>query len=212
MNNKALFSIVLIIFSCCSQENRLNQSEINSINIADSIAIELNNKAISLMSDASHGYDSLSSILYDSALVYLDQAIEIDSLYLLAYTNKSQVLRRKGELEGALEVLKKVETKKQDFAEVITAQGFILEKMGKLELAKLKYKEALEVYEKRLEMNPKNDKVQSDIAFLYIFFEDKSSALDKILQLIIENPTSEQLKIMESVIKDFDKEKFIEEF
>lgn len=75
------------------------------------------------MIDTAHDYDSLSIKLYDSALVYLDKAIEYDSLHFFSYTNKAQVLRNKGDLRRALEVLKNEETIKQDFAEIITAQG-----------------------------------------------------------------------------------------
>jgi tetratricopeptide (TPR) repeat protein len=212
MKKSVLFIIVLIIVSCNDREKKSNQNEISNSYKADSLAIELNNKAISLISDAAHMYDSLSIILYDSAIVFLDRAIEIDSLYLLAYTNKAQVLQRKGSLEEALKVLKQVETRKPDFAEVITAQGFILEKIGRMELADRKYRQALKAYEERLDKNPMNDKVQSDISFLYIFLEDKKAAMDEIQKLIVENPNSEQLKMMESVIKDFDREKFIEEY
>ena len=81
-----------------------------------------------------------------------------------------------------------------------------------MELADRKYRQALKAYEERLDKNPMNDKVQSDISFLYIFLEDKKAAMDEIQKLIVENPNSEQLKMMESVIKDFDREKFIEEY
>ena len=212
MRKYALFFIVLVIASCSDREKRSNQSESSNSYKPDSLALELNNKAVKLMGDAAHTYDSLSGMLYDSAIVYLDQAIEIDSLYLLAYTNKAQALQRKGSLEEAQQVLKQVETIKPDIAEVITAQGFILEKMGRMELAEQKYGQALTAYEERLKKNPKNDKVQSDIAFLYIFLEDQNAALDEIRNSILENPESEQLKMMERVIKDFDREKFIKEY
>src|SRR5690606_8047859 len=105
-----------------------------------------------------------------------------------------------------------VEIIKPDFAEVLMGQGFLLEKMGKMELAEQKYRQALKAYEKRLEDDPESDKVRSDIAFLYIFLEDKNRALDEIRDLIIKNPESEQLRMIEGVIKDFDRKKFIAEY
>jgi tetratricopeptide (TPR) repeat protein len=212
MRKYALFFIILIIASCNDHEKKSDQSESNISNSPDSLAIELNNKAVKLMGDAAHTYDSLSGILYDSAIVYLEQAIAIDSLYLLAYTNKAQALRRKGFLEESLQVLEQAENIKPDFAEVISAQGFLLEKMGKIELANLKYDQAHKAYEERLEKNPKNDKVKSEIAFLYIFLKSKNLALDEIRNLILENPDSEQLKNMERIINNFDRKKFIEEY
>ena len=212
MRKYALFFIVLVIASCSDREQKSNQSESSISYKPDSAALALNNKAVKLMGDAAHTYDSLSGMLYDSAIMYLDRAIDIDSLYLLAYTNKAQALQRKGSFEESLQVLRQVETIKPDFAEVITAQGFILEKMGRMEFADQKYEQALKAYQERLKKDPKNDKVQSDIAFLYIFLEDKNAALDEIRNSVLENPGSEQLKMMERVIKDFDRKKFIEEY
>jgi len=212
MSKRALFLIVLIIASCNDREKRSQQSASVTEYKPDSTALRLNNKASRLIGNAAHTYDSLKAQLYDSAIIYLNSAIEIDCLYLLAYTNKAQALQRKGSLEEALEVLNQVEIIKPDFAEVLMGQGFLLEKMGKMELAEQKYRQALKAYEKRLEDDPESDKVRSDIAFLYIFLEDKNRALDEIRDLIIKNPESEQLRMIEGVIKDFDRKKFIAEY
>jgi tetratricopeptide (TPR) repeat protein len=212
MNSRASYLIALLVISCVDSDKKSDHAESIFMFKPDSTALKLNNRAVLLMSDAAHTYDTLKSALYDSAITYLNEAIEIDSLYLLAYTNKAQALQRKGSLKEALEVLNQVEAIKPDFAEVIMGQAFILEKMSKMELADQKYRQALKAFEKRLEDDPKNDKVQSDIAFLYIFLEDKNAALDEIRNLILENPESEQLKMMEGLIKNFDRKKFIEEY
>jgi tetratricopeptide (TPR) repeat protein len=212
-DNLLILVVMLFIITSCTKHEKRPQQEENILTYkADSNAVALNNKAINLMSQAWPGNDSLSNIIYDSALRYLDQAIKIDSLYILAYTNKAQALQRKGSFEEALEVLNKVEIIKPGFAEVVMGQGFILEKMGEIKLAQQKYWQALKLYEKRLESDPGNDKAQSDIAFLYLFLEDKNKAIDEIQNLILENPESKQLKMMEGVIKNFDRKKFIEEY
>lgn len=212
MNKQALFLIVLIIASCSDREKKSHQDASVIGYKPDSTALKLSNEASRLIGDAGYTYDSLKTQLYDSAIIYLNQAIEIDSLYLLAYVNKAQALQRKGSLEEALQVLNDVEAIKPSFAEVIMGQAFILEKMGKMELADQKYRQALEAFKKRLEDDPESDKVQSDIAFLYIFLEDKNAALDEIRDLILKNPESEQLKMMEGLIKNFDRKKFIEQY
>lgn len=213
MSKHFLLILIIIGASCSDREKKNQQSESIITYKPDSIALRLNNKAAKLMGKiSSFNGDSVNNLLYDSAIIYLDQAIEIDSLYLFAYTNKAQALQRKGSLEEALEVLNEVETIKPDFAELIMGQAFLLEKMNKMELADQKYRQALKAFERRLKNDPKNDKVQSDIAFLYIFLEDKNAALDEIRDLILRNPESEQLKIMEELIKDFDRKKFIEEY
>lgn len=215
MSKQALFLLMLLIIgpSCSDREKKNQQSESILTYKPDSIALRLNNKAAKLMGKvSSFNGDSVNNLLCDSAIIYLEQAIEIDSLYLFAYTNKAQALQRKGSLEEALEVLNEVEIIKPDFAEVIMGQAFLLEKMNKMELADQKYRKALKAFEKRLKDDPRSDKVQSDIAFLYIFLEDKNAALDEIRNSILENPESEQLKMMERVIKDFDRKNFIEEY
>lgn len=212
MSRRTLFLIVLLVAACAESEKKSDHGESIITYKPDSTALKLNNRAVQLIGDAAHTYDTLKDVLYDSAITYLNQAIEIDSLYLLAYTNKAQALQRKGSLEEALEVLNQVEIIKPDFAEVLMGQGFLLEKMGKMELAEQKYRQAFEAYNKRLENDPENDKVQSNIAFVYIFLEDKDKAIGEIQSLILENPESEQLKMMEGLIKDFDRKKFIEQY
>jgi tetratricopeptide (TPR) repeat protein len=214
MNKLLLLLVLVVIASCSDRERKRQQGNSASTHQPDSNAVKLSNKAVKLIGMLSaFNDDSLNAILYDSALFYLDRSIETDSLYLMAYTNKAQVFQRRGSLEKALEVLRKVETMKPDFAEVIMGQGFILEKMGKIESANQKYWQALKAYEKRLEDNPSNSvKIQSDIALLYIFLEDQNRALDEIRNLILENPENEELKAMEGYIKNFDRKKFLEEY
>ena len=206
------FTLFLILMACGNPKEQSEQIDSLKIHQPDSNALRLNNKAARLIGDAGHSYDSLKGLLYDSAIAYLNQAIEIDSLYLLAYTNKAQALQRKGSLSQALEVLYKMEIIKPDLAEAIMGQGLILEKMGNTELANKKYSQALEAYAKRLENNPDNTRVQSDIAFLYIFLEDKDKAIDEIQNLILEHPDNEELKVIEGLIKNFERKKFIEEY
>lgn len=206
-----IFAASLVLFTCGNQKEKVNSIDSLKVHQPDSNALRLNNKAARLIGDAPHTYDSLKSSMYDSAIIYLDQAIEIDSLYVLAYINKTQALRGKGSLEQSLEVLFKVQILRPDLAEAIMAQGFILEKMGKLELANDKYGQALEAYEKRLASNPDDPRVQSDIAFLYIFLEDKNKAIDEIQNLTLEHPGNVELKETEKLIKNFDRNKFIEE-
>ncbi len=206
-------SILLIYFAIISCGNHEKQTlrDVDKY-LPDSSAVKLNNKAVKLIGKISSLEDSLNFILFDSAIIYLDQAIRIDSLYLMAYTNKSQLFRKMGLLEKSLEVLNTVQKIKPGFAEVIVGQGFLLEKLGKGDLAFEKYKQALEAYRIRLRDDPTNIKIQSDIAFIYIFLEDQNRGIDEIQNLILEYPDNQELKAMEVFIKGFDREKFIEEY
>jgi tetratricopeptide (TPR) repeat protein len=107
--------------------------------------------------------------------------------------------------------LKEIEFIRLDGA-VVTAQGFVLERMGEVELAEAKYKEALGIYERRLEDDPENEKIQSDIAFVHIFLENKGAALEEIQNSILNNPNSQQLKMAEEAIKNFDRKEFIDTY
>jgi tetratricopeptide (TPR) repeat protein len=91
-------------------------------------------------------------------------------------------------------------------------QGFLFEKMGRVKLANEKYKLVLSAYEKRLGDNPMSIKTRADIAFLYLFLEDRNRAIDEIQNLILENPKNEDLKATEELIKNFDRKRFIEEY
>ena len=204
--------VVLATVSCKERESRSPSDKSSVTYQPDSNAVRLNNSAVDLIGQVSLYNDSLNGVLYDSALAYLDKAIGIDSLYWNAYSNKVQVLLRQGQFGKSLEVLDELQSIKSDFAEAIMAQGFILEKMGRNEGAIDKYKQALDVYKKRLKNDPGNLWAQSDIAFLYLFLEDKNRAIDEIQNLILENPNDKRLKTMERVIKDFNREKFIAEY
>jgi len=66
MKNRFLFILVfLIVASCGKREKKSHQREIHQ---PDSNAVKLNNKAVEFIGDAIHGNDSLSDIMYDSAL------------------------------------------------------------------------------------------------------------------------------------------------
>jgi tetratricopeptide (TPR) repeat protein len=148
VNRRIWFLIAVFVTSCMERGKKSDHVDSIFEYKPDSIALVLNNRAVRLISDAAHTYDTLKNVMYDSAITYLNQAIEIDSLYLLAYTNKAQALQQKGSLKEALVVLNQVEGIKPDFAEVILAQGFLLEKMGKLERANEKYGQALNTMKK----------------------------------------------------------------
>jgi len=205
-----LMLLLLTIISCHKQDKNV----LATAHITDSIALKLNRDAIRHMHKISAvNNDSINNLIYDSSLTLLNHAIEIDSLFLTAYINKAQVLQRKKLYNEALEVLSKVQKIRPEMAEIIMGQGFILEKIGKPQLAEEKYKQSLRSYEKRLESDGTNEvNTKSDIAFLYIFLEDKNKAINEIQNLILENPSNEVLKGKEEIIRNFDRAKFIKEY
>lgn len=201
--------MIFLLFFGCSLKKELEQKIEHK---PDSIAVAFNSKAVNYLSKVIDVDDSLWNSYYDSSLVYLCKAIELDSLYLNAYTNKAQVLVKIGLLTEALETLSKAEKIRPNFAEVIMGQGFIFEKMGDLKEAQKKYKEALQAYSSRLEIDSLKDNTKMDIAFLYIFLEDKRRAIDEIHDLILSDPKNKMYYEFEDMIEGFDREKFIKEY
>ncbi|HEY9044500.1 MAG TPA: hypothetical protein VIN08_01330 [Ohtaekwangia sp.] len=212
MSKRAFILSVFILIACGDRDKTSNQTTRIEAYKPNSVALKLNNKASGLIGDAGHTYDSLKNQLYDSAIIYLDKAIEIDSLYVLAYINKAQALQRKGSFEKAIGVLSRVQRIKPDFPEILISQGFLLEKIGKIVSAEQQYNKALKAYEERLKSNPKDEKTKSDIAFLYVFLKDKNAALDEIRNYLLENPESAQLKTTERYINALDRKTFINEY
>ncbi len=203
--------LLLSALTCgCDQEN--NTEEVDDVYQPNPEALELNNKAVNFIGNAAHSYDSIKGSFYDSALIYLNEALQVDSLYITAYTNKAQVLRNKGQLKESIDVLEKVESIKPGFVEVIMGQGLVYEKMGNMSQAHKKYNEALEAYKARLEDNPDPVKVKLDIAFLYIFLEDKHRGMNELEFLKDEYPDDQQIIAMEGYLKGFNKEEFIKTY
>ena len=104
----------------------------------DSVSLSINNRAVVYVGKAIHGPDSLKVMYYDSAIELLDIAILRDSLYVDAYSQKANVLKRKGLLDESFAVLDQALAVNPNFAMLLMMQGFILEKKGEMNLANSK--------------------------------------------------------------------------
>ena len=157
-------------------------------------------------------FQKQSILLLDSALSLLNEAIKIDSTYYLAYANKANILSKLKKYEEAIETLDKAVKLRKNYAEGISMQGFLYEKMGMQEKANLKYKKAIKAYMARLNSDFKTEdrvNVQIDIAFMLLFTEDKQTALQVIDTIISHNPENEMATFMKENIKIFNREEFI---
>ena len=179
-------------------------------------AIKLNNKAIELYSYVGGEPVSMhDSLLLDSALVLLNKAIKIDAQYYLAYANKAMILAKFKLYTKAIETLNYIIKIRPNYAEGIANQGFLFEKMGNFTKASEKYKEAIEVYLKRLNDPYKimdGVAVQADIAFMLLFIDGKDKALQLIDTIIARNPDNKTAKFMRGNITAFNREEFISNF
>lgn len=113
-------------------------------------AIEWNNKAAT--------YISLQN--YDSALVFLDRAIEVDPGLYIAYGNKSAVYCTLKDFKKALVETKKVLMVKPDLAESWAMAGMLSDKIGDTLNARAYYKTSIEIFTRRI--NDPNKSQQSE--------------------------------------------------
>ncbi len=97
----------------------------------NSKAVELNNTAMELYQEFLRD----TSIVED-VLKLLDKSIELDSLYYIAYFNKTSVLKEMGRCEDAVETLDKLVFLRPDLVGYWSMGGYILERMGYKEEAK----------------------------------------------------------------------------
>ncbi|WP_217652995.1 tetratricopeptide repeat protein [Flavisolibacter ginsengisoli] len=125
-------------------------------------AIELNNKAA----------DYLQFQNYDSALFYLDKAIELDSSYYIAYSNKGAIYCTLKNYRKALIETKKVLVIKPDLAEAWVIAGMLSDKIGDTLHAPAFYKTSIEIFERRI-ADPNKTK------------QSESNSINRALSLIL---------------------------
>ena len=100
-----------------------------------------------------------------------------------------------------------------EHVEAISGQGFIFEKLGKLDSADQYYEIAAKKYEKFLKVDPDNFAFRYNYAFILLFINKKNDALSEMEK--IENRSSlnkEQTKLMRESLENFNREEFIKNF
>ena len=210
MRSFRLAFILFFLMSCNQEADKSKSTTDIASHVPDSMAVVHHNKSIALLQQYSQfNSDSVNNVLLDSASKYCNNAIRVDSLYMLPYTTYSKVLIRKDSLFQAIRVLEQVESRIPSFAEVIVGQGFVYEKLGDLRSAEKKYRQALTIYEDNLLKDPENTEIQSNIAFIYFFVDNDVIALKEVRHFLSNNPESDQLKFMEQLIINFNREEFI---
>lgn len=212
-------NIILIAFAILScGESRISDQE-NSIeyrlNAPDSLsrqqAVAYNDSAVNLIMEVVPFEDSKNNVLYNRALCFLDLAIDADSLYQLAYSNKVDVLRKLGRHKDAIKLLERLTEIFDEYAEAYASRGFLYEKIGKIDSASMMYSMALELYNKRIIEEPENINNRINLAFILLFTNSKKDALFEI-QEVIEGTNSQEAADFKLVIESFDRSEFISEY
>lgn len=139
MKNFALILFSLVILSGCSTEDEYKP------HVPKTEAVELNKQAMKIAM-FEEGYNEK----VDSAIILLQEAIKLDSLYQEARRNLVRFAYQKNYIDLALQTchdLQKISPKSPMYLEM---EGAILETRNQEQKAKKKYKKALSLYENEL--------------------------------------------------------------
>lgn len=206
--SQSFFSIIslisILLFSACNQQSSKSSS---SNHKPDSAAIEKNDAAVKIFQNYLLLKKPVS--VFHQAIDSVNQAIKTDSNYALAYYNKARMFAEVDSIFAAIKVLDSLIKQDSSQIKAITQQGFLYEKMGKQTIAQEKYEKAITEYEKKLQKNPDDVKMQSERAFLFIFTHSKQKALSEINKVLKNYPNNETAKAYKNNIKTFDREQFI---
>jgi len=131
MKQTIIFLFIIFILISCNQK-RHDEFDLK--------AIEFNRKACEYFKEAN----------YDSAFVYYDKAIAVDSNYYLPHINKAEIYLLEKEYELALEECELSLKKKPELAEGWTFAGMLYDFLGVSEKAMSCYLKSIEIYDSRI--------------------------------------------------------------
>lgn len=199
MKKKVCYFILLtLVLSCRAQNQKTKKVSYNST------AIELNNIAMDIIRNNDNNIDSFNKVMQ-----LLDQSIQKDSSYYLAYNNKAQLLCEREKYNEAIITLDKILKINPALVEVKTFKAFMLEKSGNNDKALDIYKNVLEDYNRNLSTDSDNISLLLNRAFIYFFIDGQDRAIkeyNKVSKLFPNNRTVENMR--ETFI-NFDRQSFI---
>lgn len=208
--NLRICIIYLITFLCLTSctNKQLGQDSIENKKY-NKKAIELNAEAIEILGQIIFPNNHADTLKLRNAIDILEKSITIDSLYYLAYANKAIALSRLGQNSQALNTLNKITNLKPDYAEGFSMQGFMFEKMGNIDSANSKYKEAIGAYNYRLN---KANKIEDKINRAFILsLINREKGLNEINDLIRDNPDNTTIEMWKKQLFDqFNRKEFID--
>ena len=179
LKNPILIIFLSLIISC-------EVNDPNTVHIPNPKVIELHDRALkmTILDGHGHGYMNI-----DSAIILLDEATRIDSLFMPGYINKCQFFLIKKDYKRLLETNAKIRILKPHQPLWIIQKGFILELSGKKKKADIEYKKAIKKYEEIIE-NESNIpwEFKLDYASSLVWSGDYNKANDIIISLKKEYP------------------------
>ncbi len=200
--NKILFLILASIAFSCDQEQNDAQGKIEKESQSDykpnAESIELNNKALEITM-----FHRDDSIKVDSAILLLDKATEIDSLYFLGYSNKIQFLMIKQDYPRLLETNKRIKELRPNQPNWIIQRALIFELSGEIDKANSEYKKGINEYEQIMDSEAELSwEFELEFAQSLVMANHYDKAQEIINKLKKENPDLEIWKAFELQTKN----------
>ena len=199
MKNPLLIILAFTAISCNQNfSDKEIEQEAQSNYKPNSESIELNNKALEI--SKFQRYDTLK---VDSALLLLDKATELDSLYFLGYANKVQFLMFKQDFQRLLENNKKIRELRPNQPNWIIQHGLILELSDEIDKANKEYKIGINEYEKIMNSDANLSwEFELEFAQSLVIANNYEEAQKIINRLKKENPDLEIWEFFELKTKD----------
>jgi tetratricopeptide (TPR) repeat protein len=234
MRITVLFLLVIVFFFACNDEPeedfkdnliknkieyRKNIKNCNSIisnkllNENNFTLAELNQKGLHLLEQGKyetifHKKDSLFCL----SLIYFNRILKEDSSFFPAYINTADVYEERGEFIKAIDILSDSRKIRPLYPNATLRLGILHEKLGKDTLAFDYYREAEKEYIKYTES--KYYSVADDINSIFVYFllEGKDNAIKRLEEKYKDNPNNEYYIELVEEYKDFNREKYIENY
>lgn len=200
-----LFTLSIVLLSCTIKHNNDAVIAQSPKENPVSEAVEKNNQAIKLYMQYRRNNDSLQV-----AIGYLNEAIAIDSTYLLAYVNKAQIQCQIGDATGAINTINIVCMKEPNNRYYLTAKGLLQDIAGQKKEAQNSYKQALNIYNQLIKEYPDSSALYLDKYFvLHFVVEDPLILKDSINYY--KRKFSDNNDFIWKGLEGFDKKKYLQE-
>ena len=218
-----LIFFILTIISCNTKHDRTRASDFSTYDTIDnelpfyteesnSDLTTLNNNAVKILQTIHQvSDDKTKDSLLNDALRDVNTAIQKDSDFYYAYLNKAAILRVQGKFEESADALQEL-LERNIYPEAIFALGLTYEKLGNLQLANEKYREALAAYDKHLKTPHAIVQDEINRLFVLVFVEGKENVLKQIEDQLEKEPENTELATNKRIIEEFNREEFISNF
>ncbi len=167
--------VISIILIALFLENCTAKSKLNNHCKA------LNDSAVQILTDVNQGKKKI--MMLDSAIKLLDLAIQCDSNYFIALSNKAHILSFMNKYYETIKVINRLLVLTNNDPGIIQYKGVIYEKMNQLDSARSQYDFAEKTYIKTLQKYPDSLPILGNYLFLIVIKDGKDSALRKYNEL-----------------------------